>query len=53
MGCHFIDESNANKVLPASPSISLEKSNTFIASELAGYTNTVLPETPVDAVRRK
>ena len=52
-GRHLIDESNANKMLPASPSISLDKSNTSIASELAGSTNTVLPETPVDAVRRK
>ena len=49
-GCHFVYESYANKVLPASPSISLDKSN---ASELAGSTNTVLLETPVDVVRQK
>ena len=38
-GCHFVYESYANKVLPASPSISLDKSNTSIAGELAGSTN--------------
>ena len=52
-GCHFVYESYANKVLPASPSISLDKSNTSIAGELAGFTNTVLLETPVDVVPQK
>ena len=49
----MIDDSNANEVLPASPSTSLYKSNTSIAGELAGSTDAVLLETPVDVVPQK
>ena len=50
---HFVHKSNTNNVFLASPSISLDKNTTFIAGELSGITNTVLPETPVDFVRQK
>ena len=52
-GRHFVDKSNTNRVLLASPSISLDENSTSIAGELSGSTNTVLPETPVDFVRQK
>lgn len=52
-GRHFVHKSNTSKVLLASPSISLHRNNTFIADELSGPTNTVLPETRVDFVQPK
>ena len=52
-GRHFVDKSNTNRVLLASPSISLDENSTSVAGELSGSTNTVLPGTPVDFVRPK
>ena len=51
-GRHFVHKSHTNNVLLASPSISLDKHTTFIAGELSGPTNTVLPEIPDDFVRQ-